>query len=121
MALHALSLLTQRRLIDDIEAHKDRAKLIVLPPPCPLSVQPIDFSHANLLINRAHADACEFLDGGGADRPPIRMRMHAHAVGTVRASAPQPSEPRDDGAPQRCGVLVLSPTPQRWDAEASVV
>ncbi len=78
MALHALSLLTQRRLIDDIEAHKDRTKLIVLPPPCPLSVQPIDFGHAHLLIDRAYADACEFLDGGGAERPPIRMRMHSH-------------------------------------------
>jgi len=78
MALHALSLLTQRRLIDDIAAHEDRTKLIVLPPPCPLSVQPIDFAHANLLIDRAYADACEFLDGGGAERPPIRMSMHRH-------------------------------------------
>jgi NTE family protein len=80
MALHALSLLTQRRLIDDIAAHEDRTKLIVLPPPCPLSVQPIDFAHANLLIDRAYADACEFLDGGGAERPPIRMRMHDHGT-----------------------------------------
>ena len=67
MALHALSLLTQRRLIDDIETHKHSAKLIVLPPPCPLSIQPIDFAHAGLLIELAYADACEFLDGGGAD------------------------------------------------------
>jgi NTE family protein len=79
MALHALSLLTQRRLIDDIESQKDRAKLVVLPPPCPLSVQPIDFSHAGELIERAYADACEFLDSGGAERPPIRMHMHGHA------------------------------------------
>jgi NTE family protein len=78
MALHALSLLTQRRLIDDIEIHEDRAKLVVLPPPCPLSVQPIDFGHADELIERAHADACEFLDSGGAERPPIHMRMHGH-------------------------------------------
>jgi NTE family protein len=80
MALHALSLLTQRRLIDDIESHKDRTKLVVLPPPCPVSIQPIDFGHAELLIDRAYADACEFLDGGGAARPPIRMRMHGHSV-----------------------------------------
>jgi hypothetical protein len=33
MALHAISLLTQRRLIDDIERHRRQAKLIVLPPP----------------------------------------------------------------------------------------
>ncbi len=78
MALHALSLLTQRRLIDDIEVHRDRTRLIVLPPPCPLSVQPVDFGHADLLIDRAYTDACEFLDRGGAERPPIRMRMHSH-------------------------------------------
>ena len=78
IALHALNLLTQRRLIDDIETHKRQAKLIVLPPPCPLSIQPIDFAHAGELIELAYADACEFLDGGGAERPPIRMRMHGH-------------------------------------------
>jgi NTE family protein len=80
MALHALSLLMQRRLIDDIETHKDRTKLVVLPPPCPLSVQPIDFGHASLLIERSYADTAEFLDSGGADRPPIRMRMHGHGT-----------------------------------------
>jgi NTE family protein len=79
MALHALSLLTQRRLIEDIESHRDRTKLVVLPPPCPLSIQPIDFGHADMLIERAYADACEFLDDGGAERPPIHMRMHGHS------------------------------------------
>lgn len=76
MALHALTLLMHRRLIDDIEKHKHQANLVVLPPPCPLAVQPIDFGHADALIQRAHADACEFLDSGGAARPPIRMRTH---------------------------------------------
>lgn len=80
MALHALSILMQRRLIEDIETQKDRTKLVVLPPPCPLSVQPIDFGHAKVLIDRAYADACEFLDGGGAERPPIRMHMHSHGA-----------------------------------------
>jgi NTE family protein len=78
MALHALSLLTHSRLISDIELHRDSAKLIVLPPPCPLSIAPIDFSHASELIECALSDAREFLDGGGAERPPIHMRMHRH-------------------------------------------
>jgi NTE family protein len=80
MALHALSLLMQRRLIDDIETYKGQIKLVVMPPPCPLSVQPIDFRHASLLMDRAYVDACEFLDSGGAERPPIRMRMHGHGA-----------------------------------------
>ena len=78
MALNARSLLTQQRLINDIEKHEHDARLIVLPPPCPLAIAPTDFDHAELLIQRGHADACEFLDAGGADRPPIRMRVHCH-------------------------------------------
>lgn len=88
MALHALSLLTQSRLIADIEQHRERAKLVVLPPPCPLAVQPVDFGHAEELIERARADARAFLDAGGEERAPIRMRMHDHrAPGGVRKAA----------------------------------
>lgn len=79
MALHAIGLLTQRRLIDDIERHDTDVQLIVLPPPCPLNVTPIDFGHADVLIDRALRDAREFLNGGGEERPPIRMRMHRHS------------------------------------------
>lgn len=78
MALHALSLLTQRRLIDDIEKHRGSVQLIVLPPPCPLAISPIEFGHADALISRAHADTRAFFDGGGDERPPIRMHMHRH-------------------------------------------
>jgi NTE family protein len=83
MALHAISLLTHRRLIDDVERHRDDAQLIVLPPPCPLSITPIDFAHADDLIGQALRDAREFLDGGGEDRPPIRMRMMSTSPATV--------------------------------------
>lgn len=51
---------------------------MVLPPPCPLAIQPIDFGHAEDLIAGGYQDAVEFLDSGGAERPPIRMRMHRH-------------------------------------------
>lgn len=44
MALHALSLLTHSRLIADVVLRRDRAQLAVLPPPCPLALQPIDFA-----------------------------------------------------------------------------
>jgi NTE family protein len=78
MALHAISLLTQRRLIDDIERHRGDAELVVLPPPCPLRIQPIDFDHARELIDQGLDDARRFLDGGGEDRPAITMRTHEH-------------------------------------------
>jgi NTE family protein len=78
MALHAIGLLTQRRLIEDIERHRADCHLIVLPPPCPLSIQPIDFSHADALIERALHDARDFLESGGEERPAIRLRTPRH-------------------------------------------
>ena len=78
MALHAISLLTHRRLVEDIERHRGDAHLVVLPPPCPVDIQPIDFSHADELIDEALNDVREFLDDGGEARPPIRMRTHRH-------------------------------------------
>ena len=100
MALHALSLLTHRRLIDDIEKHRGEVKLIVLPPPCPLAVQPVDFSHAGALIERSYEDAGDFLDGGGAERPPIRMRPHRHAVTQMRSRTAS-RRPSAQPAPRR--------------------
>lgn len=86
MGLHALSLLMHRRLIDDIEKYRDDVKLVVLPPPCPLAIQPVDFRHADELMERGHDDAAAFLDEGGATRPPIRMRMHRHDASYARSS-----------------------------------
>ena len=91
MALHAISLLTHRRLIDDIERHRADAHLIVMPPPCPLNIQPIDFAHADELIDVALLDAREFLDGGGETREPIRMRMHRHSSLPARDPLLQPA------------------------------
>jgi NTE family protein len=80
MVLHAMSLLIMRRLLVEIELLADRAELIVLPPPCPLSVSPIDFSQADQLIRRGHSDSAEYLDAYAAGRAPapLPMSMHAH-------------------------------------------
>ncbi len=91
MALHAISLLTHRRLIDDIERHRADAHLVVMPPPCPLDIQPIDFAHADELIDVALLDARDFLDGGGETREPIRMRMHRHSSVPDRSPRGQPA------------------------------
>jgi NTE family protein len=88
LALHAISLLTQRRLIEDIQRHEDDARLVVLPPPCPLGIQPIDFGRAEELMSRALGDAREFLEEAGERRPPIRMRMHRHGAAPRRSRAP---------------------------------
>jgi NTE family protein len=108
MALHALSLLTHSRLISDIELHREgHAKLIVLPPPCPLSVTPIDFGHAAELIERSAKEARAFLDEGGAERPPIRMRMHRHRRRSKVRARPRASPP-DRGSGIELGERALA-------------
>lgn len=92
MSLHALSLLMHRRLVADIALHQGRTRIVVLPPPCPLTVSPVDFGQADMLIERAADDARAFLDGGGAERPPIRMRAHRHRdVAELRTTATGPA------------------------------
>ena len=111
MALHALSLLTHRRLIDDIEKHRDVVKLVVLPPPCPLAIAPTDFGQADLLVTRGYADAAEFLDSGGAQRPAIHMRMHRHASATARR-APRPAPPPRPPAARPAPATAQAPPPR---------
>lgn len=77
MALHAISLLTHRRLIDDVARHRADAQLIVLPFPCALRVQPVDFAHAPQLISQARQDARAFLARADAQSAPGGRRTHA--------------------------------------------
>ena len=80
MLLHAMSLLVMRRLLLEVEALRDRAELIVLPPPCPLTVAPIDFSHADELIRHGYEDSRDYLDAveRGEAPVPLPMAMHDH-------------------------------------------
>jgi NTE family protein len=80
MLLHAMSLLVMRRLLLEVETLRDRAELIVLPPPCPLTIAPIDFAHADELIRRGYEDSREYLQSvaDGTAPAPLTMAMHAH-------------------------------------------
>jgi NTE family protein len=75
-----MSLLVMRRLLVEVEMLRERAELIVLPPPCPLSIAPIDFSRADELIRRGYEDSRDYLDAAArGDAPvPLAMTMHAH-------------------------------------------
>lgn len=80
MLLHAMSLLVMRRLLVEIELLRDRCELIVLPPPCPLSVSPMDFGHAEELMGLGYAEATQHLteiERGDAE-PALPMSMHDH-------------------------------------------
>jgi NTE family protein len=83
MLVHALNLLVMRRLIIEIELLRDRANLIVLPPPCPLTVQPVDFGRADELIDSGYQGGGAYLDSvTGQERAavPSSMSMHRHAA-----------------------------------------
>lgn len=44
-ALHAITLLIAHQLVMDLERYREQAEIITVPPLCPLSVSPYDFSH----------------------------------------------------------------------------
>jgi NTE family protein len=86
VAVQALSLLIQQRLITDVATYADRAELVVLPPLCPLRISAIDFRHAAELCRRAHASAADWLESGAAHGPhPERiLGLHGHPLLPVR-------------------------------------
>jgi len=89
VAVQALSLLVQRRLITDVALYADRVDLVVLPPLCPLRIAATDFRHAAELIRRSHASAAGWLDSGAAScpRPERILGMHGHPAGAAADDA----------------------------------
>jgi NTE family protein len=83
MLLHAMSLLVMRRLLVEVEALRDRAELIVLPPPCPHAITPIDFSHADELIRRGYEGSRDHLAAVARAQVALPMAMYG----------PRPSAP----------------------------
>jgi NTE family protein len=88
MLLHAESLLIQQRLHVEIELYRDRADLVVLPPPCPQPIQPIDFAHADELIERSLSESRTYLNWieqtdtmDAATAPADRLVAYAHTNG----------------------------------------
>lgn len=80
IAMHSMTLLVMQRLILEIQYYQESARLIVLPPPCPLNVQPIDFSASDRLVRVSREDSHRYLDDleAGRAEAPISMHMHGH-------------------------------------------
>jgi NTE family protein len=68
MVVQATSLMVAHRFADEAAVHAGRPGLTILPPPCPITVQPMDFGHAEELMTRAEAEAQAFLDRRAARR-----------------------------------------------------
>jgi len=81
VAMHAVSLLTHQRLMLEVADFANRVDLHVLPPLCPVTVSPIDFSHTAELIGRAYRATQTWLTEGADTLPnPERfLSLHDHA------------------------------------------
>jgi NTE family protein len=83
MLVHAITLLINQRLAEDIKRFSAASELIVLPPPCPLEVLPSDFHRADTLIRQGYELASTALDdrrpaGGWTKRALERLMPHEH-------------------------------------------
>lgn len=77
-AMHALSLLVVRQLLNDIERYRPTVDLHVVPGLCPLDVSPYDYSASSMLIDRAVETTSRWLDEGGLQRRDIPMQSMVH-------------------------------------------
>lgn len=85
MYLHSTSFVVTNRLVVELRHVQNKARFVVLPPPCPLRVAPHDFTQAPALISTSYEEAARFLDGidpvAGAPLPLHLMRTgEAHQV-----------------------------------------
>ena len=80
-ALHALTLLIARQLISELDSLERDIDYYVLPPLCPLTGSPYDFSHTGELIARAVESTDAWLAQGGMERPRThtQLGLHKHA------------------------------------------
>jgi NTE family protein len=80
VAVQALTLLIEQRLVGEVARHAERVDVRVLPPLCPLTVSAVDFRHARELVARSRAAADAWLDDG-MDAVPGQARflaLHRH-------------------------------------------
>ena len=81
MALHAVTLMIHQRLSLDVERYAETVDLRVVPPLCPISVAPTDFSQADDLIQRAYEHTVDWLASpvSGSGRPNLPLLAeHQH-------------------------------------------
>ena len=77
-ALHAVSLMVQRRFALEMAANTYDVPIHLIPPPCPVLVSPIDFSQSAELIERAAETTRTWLDAG---------EPHAQSVPKVHSAS----------------------------------
>lgn len=77
-ALHALTLLIARQLFIELQGLGADIAFFVLPPLCPLTGSPYDFSQTGELIDRAARSTDAWIETGGLDRPGVLTHLETH-------------------------------------------
>jgi NTE family protein len=92
VALQALTLLTQDRLITGVGTDYSDVTVKVLPPLCPLAVSAADFGHAEELIDRARDASMAWLAAGNDELPDQErfLSLHDHTGLEPRTDATLP-------------------------------
>src|SRR5260370_40180833 len=76
MAVHALGLVLNQKLVESLERCSENARVKVVPPLCPITNSPIDFGHAAELIARARESTTPCLPHAEPFRPNLHP-LHA--------------------------------------------
>ncbi len=77
MAMHAVALLVQQRLVLETITRTYPVPVHLIPPPCPISIAPTDFSQTHELIERGYAGTRQWLANGRPHAMPLGPHLHA--------------------------------------------
>lgn len=83
VAMQALTLLIEQRLIPEVAYPPSGADIRLVPPLCPVTTSAVDFKHAAELIPRARQASTRWFENGGLEVPePARfLSLHDHRGG----------------------------------------
>ncbi|WP_158813569.1 patatin-like phospholipase family protein [Methylocapsa sp. S129] len=79
-AMHGISQLVSRQLVNDVERYADKADICVVPSLCPLEISPYDFSACASLVDQSEANTRAWIAAGGLQTSgaPESLLEHTH-------------------------------------------
>ena len=78
LGLHAVSLLVQQRLSLELATRTYPVPVHVIPPPCPITAAPTDFTQTSELIDRARSLTRQWVTNGCPDVTTATPHTHVH-------------------------------------------
>ena len=76
MALHSVALLVQQRLVLETRSREYPVPVHLIPPPCPITVPPTDFSQTTELVERGYSGTQQWLHNGRPHAMPLIPHQH---------------------------------------------